>query len=159
MIGDIFQGFYIVYIIIWQFLGWKNFTPSKLGETWLQKMQNGKYFLGEKHGKLAHWAKIFPLNYSCAPHINGNGLMMTISIWWVYFKILGVIPLNYSIFLGPKIPHTWECQRPYHKLQVFFKVFFNISRNIRGLYLHLHPNSHITTNRTIHHHVSRSAYH
>ena len=24
-----FQGFYIIYIIIWRFLGWKKFTPSK----------------------------------------------------------------------------------------------------------------------------------
>ena len=59
MIGDIlkkkkFQWFYIIYIIIWQFLGWKNFTPSKLGETGLQKMQNGESFLGEKHGRIAH---------------------------------------------------------------------------------------------------------
>ena len=57
MIGDIFQkkinfqGFYIVYIIIWLFLEWKNFTPSKLGKTGLQKMQNGESFLGEKHEK------------------------------------------------------------------------------------------------------------
>ena len=55
-----FQGFYIVYIIIWWFLGWKKFTPSKLGETGLQKMQNGESFLGEKHGKIAHCAKIRP---------------------------------------------------------------------------------------------------
>ena len=55
-----FQGFYIVYIIIWWFLGWKKFTPSKLGETGLQKMQNGEPFLGVKHGKIAHWAKIRP---------------------------------------------------------------------------------------------------
>ena len=48
-----FQGFYIVYIIIWQFLGWKKFPPSKLGKRGLQKMQNGEYFLGEKHGKIA----------------------------------------------------------------------------------------------------------
>ena len=27
-----FQGFYIIYIIIWWFLGWKKFTRSKLGE-------------------------------------------------------------------------------------------------------------------------------
>ena len=27
-----FQGFYIIYIIIWRFLGWKNFTPWKLRE-------------------------------------------------------------------------------------------------------------------------------
>ena len=67
MIGDIFQkkkfnfqGFYIVYIIIWQILGWKHFTPSKLGKTEIQKMQNGEYFLGEKHGKIAHLAKIRP---------------------------------------------------------------------------------------------------
>ena len=66
MIGDIFQkyfnfqGLYIVYIIIWQFLGWKNFTPSKLGETGIQKMQNGEPFLGEKHGKIAHLDKIRP---------------------------------------------------------------------------------------------------
>ena len=38
----------------------KKFTPSKLGETWLKKMQNGESFLGEKHGKIAHWAKIRP---------------------------------------------------------------------------------------------------
>ena len=55
-----FQGFYIVYIIIWRFLGWKKFTPSKLGETGLQKIQNGECFLGEKHGKIARWAKIRP---------------------------------------------------------------------------------------------------
>ena len=66
MIGDIFQkyfnfqGFYIVCIIIWRFLGRKNFTPSKFSETGLQKMKNGEYFLGEKHGKIAHWAKIHP---------------------------------------------------------------------------------------------------
>ena len=55
-----FQVFYIIYIIILQFLGWKNFTPSKLGEIGLQKMQNGEYFLGEKYGKIAHWDKICP---------------------------------------------------------------------------------------------------
>ena len=48
-----FQGFYIVYIIIWWFLGWNFFIPS-LGETGLQKKQNGEYFLGEKYGKIAH---------------------------------------------------------------------------------------------------------
>ena len=55
-----FQAFYIIYIIIWRVLGWKNFTPSKLGKTGLQKMQNGESFLGEKQGKIAHWAKIHP---------------------------------------------------------------------------------------------------
>ena len=55
-----FQVFYIVYIIVWRFLGWKKFTPSKLGETGLQKMQNGESFSGEKQGKIAHWAKICP---------------------------------------------------------------------------------------------------
>ena len=55
-----FQGFYIVYIITWPFLGGNNFTPSKFGETGIQKIQNGKYFLGEKHGKIAHWSKIHP---------------------------------------------------------------------------------------------------
>ena len=40
-----FQWFYIVSIIIWWFLGWKNFTPSKLGETGLQKMQMANLFL------------------------------------------------------------------------------------------------------------------
>ena len=55
-----FQGFYIVYIITWQFLGGGICTPSKLGETGLQKMQNCESFLGEKHGKIAHWAKIIP---------------------------------------------------------------------------------------------------
>ena len=65
MIGDIFQkfnfqGFYIIYILIWLSLGWKIFTPSNLGETGLQKMQNGEFFWGEKHEKIAHWAKIRP---------------------------------------------------------------------------------------------------
>ena len=66
MIGDIFkkyfsfQGFYIVYKIIWRLLGSKNFTPSKLGKTRLQKMQKDESFLGEKHRKIAHWAKIRP---------------------------------------------------------------------------------------------------
>ena len=40
-----FQGFYIVYIIIWWFLGWKNFTPSKLGKTGFQKMHMAHLFL------------------------------------------------------------------------------------------------------------------
>ena len=53
-----FREFYIIYIIIWWFLGWKNFTPSKLGKIGLQKMQNDESFLGEKHGKIAHWDKI-----------------------------------------------------------------------------------------------------
>ena len=51
MIGD---------IIIWQFLGWKNFTPSKFGETGLQKMQNGEMFFREKHGKIAHGLNFAP---------------------------------------------------------------------------------------------------
>ena len=55
-----FQGFYIIYIIIWQFLGWKNFTASKLGETGLQKMQNGESFLGEKPLKIAHGLNFAP---------------------------------------------------------------------------------------------------
>ena len=55
-----FQGFYIVYIIIWRFVGWKIFTRSTLGKIGLQKMQNGESFLGQKHGKIAHWAKIHP---------------------------------------------------------------------------------------------------
>ena len=55
-----FQGFFIVYIIIWRFSRWKNFTPSKLGETGLQKMQNDESFLGEIHGKISLWAKICP---------------------------------------------------------------------------------------------------
>ena len=66
MFGDIFQkkfnfqGFYIVYIIIWWFLGWKHFTPSKLGETRLQKMKNGETFFGEKHGKIADGLNFAP---------------------------------------------------------------------------------------------------
>ena len=51
----------MVYIIIGQFLGWKHFTPSKLGETGLQKMQNGEYFFGEKHGKISHGINLFPI--------------------------------------------------------------------------------------------------
>ena len=55
-----FQGFYIVYIIICRFLEWKNFTPSKLGETGLQKMQNGESFFGVKHGKIAKGLNFSP---------------------------------------------------------------------------------------------------
>jgi len=55
-----FQGFYIIYIIIWQFLGRKNFAASKLGETGLQKMQNGESFLGEKTLKIAHGLNFAP---------------------------------------------------------------------------------------------------
>ena len=55
-----FQGFYTIYIIIWRFLGWKMFTPSKLGETGLQKMQNGEYFFGEEPLKIAHGIKFAP---------------------------------------------------------------------------------------------------
>ena len=66
MIGDIFQkkinfqGFYIIYIIIWQFLGRKRFTPSKLDETGLQKMQNDESFFGEKPLKIAHGLNFAP---------------------------------------------------------------------------------------------------
>ena len=49
-----FQVFYIVYIINWPFLGWKKFTPSKLGEKGLQKFQNGKSFFGENALKISH---------------------------------------------------------------------------------------------------------
>ena len=35
-----------------------------------------------------------------APYIIGNGLTRTIFLWWVYVKILGLIPLNYSICTG-----------------------------------------------------------
>ena len=52
-----FRGFYIIYIIIWRFLGWKNFTPSKLGETGLQKMQK-KYFK-EVTGKILEFLYYF----------------------------------------------------------------------------------------------------
>ena len=68
MIGDIFQkyfnfqGFYIINIIIWWFLGWKKFTPSKLGETGLQKMHNGESFFGEKPLKIAHGLNFAPKN-------------------------------------------------------------------------------------------------
>ena len=48
-----FQGFYIVYIIIWRFLGWKKITPSKLGETGLQKMQIDNFFFEKQKGKIA----------------------------------------------------------------------------------------------------------
>ena len=66
MFGDIFkkyfnfQGFYIIYIIIWQFLGWKKFTPSKLGERGLQKLQNGEYFFRENPLKIAHGLNFAP---------------------------------------------------------------------------------------------------
>ena len=55
-----FQVFYIVYIIIWRFLGLKRFIPSKLGETGLQKMQNGESFSGENPLKIAHGLKFAP---------------------------------------------------------------------------------------------------
>ena len=35
-------------------------TPSKLGETGIQKMQNGKYFFGEKNLKIAHGLNFTP---------------------------------------------------------------------------------------------------
>ena len=62
-----FQGFYIVYIIIWWFLGWKTFTPSKLGETGLQKMQISESSFGEKHGKIAHGINFAPKIIPGAP--------------------------------------------------------------------------------------------
>ena len=40
------------------------------------------------------------------PHINGNGLTMTISLWWVYLQILGLRPLNSSICSGLQRFHT-----------------------------------------------------
>ena len=55
-----FQGFYIFYIIIWQLLGWKTFTLSKLGERGLQKMQNGESFFGENPLKVAHGLNFAP---------------------------------------------------------------------------------------------------
>ena len=66
MIGDIFQKkinfqiFFVIYIIIWWYLGWKIFTPSKLGETGLQKMQNDKPFFGENPLKIAHGLNFAP---------------------------------------------------------------------------------------------------
>ena len=66
MFGDIFkkyfnfQGFYIVYIIIWWFLGWKKFTPSKLGETGHQKLQNDESFFRENPLKIAHGLNFAP---------------------------------------------------------------------------------------------------
>ena len=36
------------------------FTPSKLGETWIQKMQNDKSFFEEKHGKISHGINFTP---------------------------------------------------------------------------------------------------
>ena len=36
------------------------FTPSKLGETGIHKMQNGESFFGEKHGKIAHGLNFTP---------------------------------------------------------------------------------------------------
>ena len=38
----------------------KIFTPSKLGETWLQKMQNDESFFGEKPLKIAHGLNFTP---------------------------------------------------------------------------------------------------
>ena len=55
-----FQRFYIVYIINWQFLGWKTFTPSKLGETGLQKLQNGESFFRENPLKISHGINFAP---------------------------------------------------------------------------------------------------
>ena len=54
-----FQGFYIVYILNWWFLGWKTFTPSKLGKG-LQNLQNGKYCFGENPLKIAHGLNFAP---------------------------------------------------------------------------------------------------
>ena len=35
-----------------------------------------------------------------SPHINRNLFTMNISVWWVYLKSLGLIPLNSSICIG-----------------------------------------------------------
>ena len=34
------------------------------------------------------------------PHINGNTMTRNISLWWVYFQTLSLIPLNSSICIG-----------------------------------------------------------
>ena len=49
----------------------KIFTPSKLGETGLQKMQNGESFFGEKPLKIAHGLNS-PLKLSLMTKTNKN---------------------------------------------------------------------------------------
>ena len=83
MFGDIFkkyfnfQGFYIVYIINWRFLGWKKFTLSKLGKTGLQKLQKGESLFGETPLKISHG-----LNF--APKIIPRVIWMNVVEWWMF---------------------------------------------------------------------------
>ena len=73
MIGDIFQNIFYFPRILYRLynklviLGWKKFTPSKLGETRLQKLQNGESFFAKKPLKIAHGLnfarKIIPVLY------------------------------------------------------------------------------------------------
>ena len=128
-----------------------------LGPTCNSKLQIIKIsFVQSAHPK--RWgsptSKIHLFNYKELeddPHINGNGLMRTISLLWVYFQILFLIPLNSSICPGRQRP-THEGAKDHTTNYKSFNVFINISRHVHGIYLHIPPNSHITTKRTIHHH-------
>ena len=97
-----FQRFYIVYIIIWRFLGWKLFTPSKLGETRLQKMQNGKSFFGEKHGKIALGLNFAPKIILDSHHVLVHELYTSISGCYIYHR-RPVPRLNWSLGFGPEV--------------------------------------------------------
>ena len=86
-----FQGFYIIYIIIWQLLWWKKFTPSKLGKIGLQKMQNGEFFFGEKHGKLAHGLNFAPKIIPASKYWYAMKLWYEINDWienWIKIQHL-----------------------------------------------------------------------
>ena len=79
-----FEGFYIVYIIIWWFLGWKKFTQSKLGETRLQKMQNWESFFGEKPLNIAHGINFAPKIIFGSSTCEIGKIKIFLSTWWEF---------------------------------------------------------------------------
>ena len=103
-----FQGLYIIYIIIWRFLGWKNFTPTKLGERGHPKLQNGKSFVRENPLKIAHELNFTPkiilvsIHDTIEQHSPWCFLCIIIFVWWFSNVI-------YSIDHKPT--HNYHCMR------------------------------------------------
>ena len=76
-----------------------------------------------------------------APHINGNGLTSTISLWWVYLEILGPIPSHYSICTGHQ-DSTHKCYEYHVTLCISSKVkVFNghhqRHEGFNGIHIHI----------------------
>ena len=55
-----FQGFYMVYIIIWRFLGWKRVYPVKIGWNRASKIAKWWIFFRENPLKIAHGINFAP---------------------------------------------------------------------------------------------------